>query len=66
MHNYLFDVKLFAAIRVDAASEKDAREKLALALDCASVTVEIGGATTTFEVSADGDADLVEIDGESP
>jgi hypothetical protein len=69
MHEYMFDVKLFASIRVKAESEKAAREKLATMLDCATLKLEDPDPSNKApyingEVSMDGDADLMEIDGE--
>lgn len=70
-HEFLFDVKLFASIRIRAESEAEARKKLAQTLDCASVVIEpLDGAhdfsdLQRFECSADGDADLSEIDGKA-
>lgn len=67
-HEYAFDVKLFAALRVKAHSEKEARELLAQALDC--VTINCGailGEPLIGEASIDeeGEFDLYEIDGEA-
>lgn len=66
-HEYLFDVKLFASLRVKAGSEKEARAMLAKALDCAEVNCGQwpDGSPITAEASLDDDPpDLVEIDGE--
>jgi hypothetical protein len=68
-HEYLFDVKLFAAFRVKAASEEEARSMLAKALDCATVNCGAwpDGSPIIAEASLDDDPpDLVEIDGETP
>lgn len=67
-HEFLFDVKLFAAIRVTAASEAEARQKLAGALDCADTNFGAwpDGTPILAEASMDGDADLQEVDGEDP
>jgi hypothetical protein len=67
-HNYLFDVKLWASIRLDAPDEVTARARLDAMLNTASFSVydEDGGQTVTFEASTEGDADLVEVDGEDP
>jgi len=69
MHEYLFDVKLFAAVRVKAASEKEARAMLRKAFDCADCNAGAwpNGDPITFEASQDDpDEDtLVEIDGEN-
>jgi hypothetical protein len=66
MHEYLFDVKLFAAIRIKAETEADARAKLNKIFDCADANFDSdeNGGSVTGEASQDGDADLVEIDGE--
>ncbi len=68
-HEYLFDVKLFAAIRVTATTEKEARAKLIAAIDCntANLGAWPDGAPIICEVSLDNpDEDtLVEIDGEA-
>lgn len=66
-HEYLFDVKLFTAIRVKAASEEAARKKLNTYFDCADVNfgADEKGNPITGEASIDGDADLVEVDGEA-
>jgi hypothetical protein len=37
MNEYLFDIKLFASIRVNAASESEARGLVLEHLDCASI-----------------------------
>lgn len=63
---YGFDVKLFAVIRVKAASEEDARRILS---ECAGGMDCNGGAwpdgnPILFNASIDGESDLIEIDGE--
>jgi hypothetical protein len=67
MPEYLFDVKLFAAIRVNAENETDARQMLCEALDCASANFGAwpNGDPILAEASQDGEADLMEIDGEA-
>lgn len=67
MANYLFDVKLWAAVRLDAPDEATARATLNRLLDCAMVTVtaEQGLESLTFEASTEGEADLVEVDGQA-
>lgn len=66
MPKYLFDVKVFAAIRVTAVSESEARENIRTKIDGA--TANLGcwdtGEPILAEVSIDGDLDLIEIDGE--
>ena len=69
MPNYLFDVKIFAAVRLSAPTDKEARAKLATLFDCAAVNAgELDGEPVTFEASLDDNeeenAELVEIDGE--
>ena len=70
-HEYLFDVKLFAAIRVKASSEKEARAMMVEAIECN--TGNIGewpnGDPIMCEVSLDDNPEnnpLIEIDGEDP
>lgn len=68
-HEYLFDVKLFASIRITAENETEARKQLQALLDCADVAVsdpDDNDQTLTFECSQDGEADLMQIDGEEP
>lgn len=64
---FLFDVKLFAAVRINAANEAEARRKLQAVLDCATVNAgELDGEPVLFEVSLDDNedqnAELVEIE----
>lgn len=68
MPEYAFDVKLWAVARVTADNEKEAREKLYAVVDCVDLsgtpgTVEHG--VTLTEASTEGEADLIEIDGEA-
>ena len=65
MIEYEFDVKLFAAIRVKAETEKEARSILTSLLDAASVSAGAwpDGSPAVFEASVDGEADLI---GEEP
>ncbi len=68
MNEYLFDVKLWASIRIKAADEKHARRKLKELTYCAPVTTidEELDEIVTFEVSTEsGDEDLVEVNGEA-
>lgn len=63
---YTFDVKLFATMRVKAATLNEARAILNEAADCLDCN---GGAwpdgtPILFEAGQDGEADLIEIDGE--
>ena len=65
MNEYLFDIKLLAAIRVNAISEREARAMIFQALDCATVNAGawVDGRPILFEASLDGDLDLIEING---
>lgn len=67
MHEYLFDVKLFAAIRVTASSPAEAIAKLRNGIDCSTGNFGCfaNGDPITGEVSIDGEPDLIEIDGEA-
>lgn len=66
-HEYLFDVKLFASIRVVADTEAEARAWLREHLDCADANFGSDeGAPIVAEASMDGEADLIEVDGEDP
>lgn len=62
-HDFLFDVKLFALIHVQAVDEISARGLLAERLDTAVVTVLVNGTRIQVEASHDGPADLIERDG---
>lgn len=64
-HEYAFDVKLLASIRVKASSEAEARVMLKEAFDCADTNFGAwpNGDPILAEASTDGDADLYEIDG---
>ena len=66
MNEYLFDIKLFASIRVNAASEDEARATILDHLDCACVNAGAwpNGDPILFEASASGDFHLIEINGE--
>lgn len=70
MHEYLFDVKLFAAIRVNATSEAEARQMMKDSIDCATANLGAwpNGDPIVCEVSLDEpeNDELVEIDGEDP
>ncbi|MGV1944855.1 MULTISPECIES: hypothetical protein [unclassified Agrobacterium] len=67
MKEYLFDVKLFAAIRVKAENEAQARQMLNAAFDCADCNAGAwpNGDPITFEASQDEpeNDELVEVDG---
>lgn len=68
MHEYLFDVKLFAAIRVTAASMAEARATLRDCIECAEGRFgELpDGTPIVGEVSIDDEEmPCIEIDGEA-
>lgn len=78
-HEYAFDCKLWAVVRVKATSEKKAREAAMQVIDAVDVTPAfIGGfneeaqqrGVRLTEVSIaeenEGGLDLIEIDGEAP
>lgn len=66
-HEYLLDVKLFASVRVLADTRQEAEQMLRNALGCASVNAGAwpNGDPILFEASMDGEADLIEVDGQS-
>jgi hypothetical protein len=68
LHEYLFDLKLFASVRVKAESEAAARALIAAHIHCADVNFGAwpDGSPILGEASVDGEADLMEIDGEAP
>ena len=61
---YAFDIKLWAVARVTADTLAEARSKLAEIVDCIDIGFDNGGVKLT-EASAEGDPDLIEIDGEA-
>lgn len=63
---YLFDAKLFATLRIKAASRKEAEATLRDILNGASCNAGQypNGAPVLFETSIDGELDLLEVDGE--
>lgn len=65
MSSYLFDVKMFASFRVEAASEAEARVILASVLDGAEANFGCwpDGSPVLSTVAMDGEADLLEDDG---
>ena len=66
MTEFAFDVKLFTILRINAKSERKARELLAKALDGATVKCgKVKGKTLIGDAASDG-ADLIEVDGEMP
>jgi hypothetical protein len=68
MTEYAFDVKMFAAIRIDAESEEDARKVLNEVLDYIDVSyenAEHGNQVAGVSLSTDDeDPYLFEIDGD--
>lgn len=64
MNEYLFDVKLFASVRVQADTEKEARRLLADALDAANINAGAwpNGDPVVFEASQGGEPDLMEVE----
>jgi hypothetical protein len=68
-HEYAFDVKLFAAIRVKATSEAEARQMLKDHIDAADANLGAwpNGDPITCEVSLDDpeNDELIEVDGEA-
>lgn len=71
VHEYVFDVKLFAAIKVKAQSESQARYWLDEHLSGGEANLGAWiegpgiGEPILAEISQDGRADLVEVDGEA-
>jgi len=66
-HEYLFDARLDAAIRISAPTEQLARAGLRTGLDAASANLgEILGQTIVCEVTMNDEPSLAEIDGEVP
>lgn len=67
-HEYLFDVKLFAAVRVRADSEAEARQMMRDRIDASTANLGswASGDPILAEVSLDEPAcdELIEIDGE--
>lgn len=65
LHEYAFDVTVQTALRIKAADEEQARNKLADLLDCALTNFgEVDGETVVAEASQHGRASLYEVDGE--
>lgn len=66
MNEYLFDVNLIATIRIEAASEDEARATILDHLDCACVNAGTwsNGGPILFEASVKGEPSLIEINGE--
>lgn len=64
---YVFDCKLFATLRIKAASKEKAEATVREILDAATCNAGLwpNGDPVLFETSIDGDLDLIEIDGEA-
>lgn len=66
MHEYTFDVKLFATINIKAENEAKARELLEQALDRGELDCGlIDGQPVKGNIAPDGDHELTEVDGEA-
>lgn len=65
MNSYVFDVKFFMAIRVDATTETEARHKLESSSSYLTTSFEPDGVPIIAEASVDGVPDLVEINGKA-
>ena len=63
-HEYCFDVKLFATLRIRATSAATAQARLANHLDCATVNFGMteDGQVLIGEASVDGEPCIVMID----
>lgn len=67
-HEYAFDVKLFATVRVNAATEAEARAMIREHIECADANFGAwpNGDPILAEASVDDDEiPLIEIDGEA-
>ena len=62
MSNYLFDVKLFATVHVNAVSEREAMNKVAEAFDGASCNAGAwpSGDPILFEAYTDGHPEFID------
>lgn len=65
MSEYAFDVKLWAVARVTAASEDEARKKLANYADDLDIGMVTPDGVRFTTAGSEGDFDLIEIDGEA-
>lgn len=67
LHDYLFDLKLFASVRVQAESRREATLMVKEAFDRAEINAGAwpNGEPILCTASMDGDADLFEVDGRS-
>ena len=63
---YAFDVKLVAVVRLNAKTERGAREQLSMALDCVAGPSVDGANVTAFSLEVDdiNGPCLFEVDGE--
>lgn len=68
MPNYLFDVAVTAAIRIDAPTEAAARAHLRKMLNCADFTLGTGptGTPVTSEMTMNDEPTVAEVDGVEP
>jgi hypothetical protein len=63
-HEYAFDVKLWAEVRVMAASEEEARKKMAEDLGCLSIGYDNNGVRVeSASIEDSGEDEMVEVDG---
>lgn len=62
---FTFDFKMFTTARVTADTEAEARRKLSAVADCLDIGVSTGDVNITEASWMDGEADLIEIDGEA-
>jgi hypothetical protein len=66
-HEYAFDVKLWAEVRVMAASEEEARKKMEDDLGCLSIEYDNNGIRVeSASIEDSGEDELLEVDGEYP
>jgi len=68
MHEYAFDIKLWAVARINAANEDEARKRLA-DINCIDVGYDEDGIKITeasLEENEDSHCELFEVDGETP
>jgi hypothetical protein len=63
-HEYAFDVKLWAIVRVMAASEEKARKKMEEDLGCLSIDYDNNGIRIeSASIEDSGEDELIEVDG---
>lgn len=67
MKEFMFDVKMFASIRVKAEDEKQARAMLRAEVDGAEANLGSwpDGSPMLCQICVDDDIDLIEVDGET-